>query len=54
MQGRVKFFNVERGYGFVHNEAGSWWSTDRTAEATPRQPAIRWRSGWMTAQEATW
>ena len=25
MQGRVKFFNVERGYGFVHNEAGSWW-----------------------------
>ena len=25
MQGRVKFFDVERGYGFVHNEAGSWW-----------------------------
>ena len=25
MQGRVKFFNEEKGYGFVHNEAGSWW-----------------------------
>ena len=25
MQGLVKFFNVERGFGFVHNEAGSWW-----------------------------
>ena len=25
MQGLVKFFNAERGYGFVHNEAGSWW-----------------------------
>ena len=25
MQGRVRFFNVDRGYGFVHNEAGSWW-----------------------------
>ena len=22
MQGRVKFFNVDRGFGFVHNEAG--------------------------------
>jgi cold shock CspA family protein len=25
MQGLVKFFNAERGFGFVHNEAGSWW-----------------------------
>ena len=25
MQGHVKFFNEERGFGFVHNEAGSWW-----------------------------
>ena len=25
MQGLVKFFNADRGYGFVHNEAGSWW-----------------------------
>jgi cold shock CspA family protein len=25
MQGRVKFFNNDRGYGVVHNEGGSWW-----------------------------
>jgi hypothetical protein len=49
MQGLVKFFNVERGYGFVHNEADPGGSTDRTAEATSRQPAIRWSSGWMMA-----
>jgi len=25
MQGRVKFFNEEKGFGFVSNEAGAWF-----------------------------
>jgi cold shock CspA family protein len=25
VQGLVKFFDADRGFGFVHNEGGSWW-----------------------------
>ena len=45
MQGRVRFYNAEKGYGFVTNEGGDSVFTARTATVTHLRRATSWNFG---------